>query len=125
MKRLSDYKGEEAITLWADLLEKFTEILSDEEVVKAFRSKKPALLRAKVIMTRKPKEAGDLLLRIDPTPLNGLNVITRMATLIDEIMKDSDMMVFFGSSSEENKTSSGDVMENTKEAETSTTSSDM
>ena len=31
MKRLSDYQGEEAIELWADLLDPISDILTDKE----------------------------------------------------------------------------------------------
>ena len=119
MKKLSDYTGEEAITLWADLMDKFTEILSDTEVADTFRKKTPALLKARVIMKNKPKEAGELLLRIDPAPLNGANVITRLVAIINEIIHDPEMAVFFESASvrKNSETSSGSATENTEVVE--------
>ena len=42
MKKLSDYKGDEAIELWADLLEPMTEILGDKDIAKILQdNKKP------------------------------------------------------------------------------------
>ena len=40
MKKLSDYQGEEALELWADLIEPMSEILVDPEMKKVFESKK-------------------------------------------------------------------------------------
>ena len=50
MKKLSDYKGDDAILLWADLLEPITAIISDKKVAVAVRSGKNKILIAKEII---------------------------------------------------------------------------
>ena len=127
MKRLSDYKGEDAILLWADLLEMFTKILADKEIADSFRNKAPALISAKLIMEKHPKEAIDILLRIDDTPIDGINFLTRLLSLLAEIGQDQNMKDFFGFSAEENKEMmpTGSAMESTEELENQDISSNM
>lgn len=127
MKKLSDYKGEEAILLWGDLLELFTKILGNETVAASFRAKKPKILLAKDILTATPKEAEALLLRIDDTALDGLNMITRLVSILNEIGEDPEMQAFFGLSAEAKKpeTFSGSATVNTEASENPDTSSNM
>ena len=100
MKRLSDYENEEAIDLWADLLDPITNILSDPEVAKVARSGAQPLAIAKQIVHDHKKEASEILLRIDPTPVNGLNLIVRVLDVIMEIEESPEIMGFLGSSEE-------------------------
>lgn len=95
MKKLSDYKGEDAIELWADLVEPLAVILSDEEVSKAFQNKS-ILEIAKQILKTHAKESSEILLRIDPSELNGLNVIVRFVDLLNELESNEDVKGFFG-----------------------------
>lgn len=95
MKKLSDYKGEEAIELWGDLLEPIVTITSDDEVAKAFRSTRTIAEKAKVILKTHKKEACDILTRIDPTPIDGLNIVIRLVELLMEIEKNPDLKDFF------------------------------
>lgn len=129
MKKLSDYKGEEAILLWGDLLEKFATILSDKEIANSFRAKLPALVSAKLIINKFPKETIDILLRIDDTPVDGLNIFTRLLALLAEIGQDEDIRSFFGMSAEKNgmnvQMPTGSAMESTEESENQDTSSNM
>ena len=41
MKTLSDYKDEEAIELWADLIDPLTAIFSDKEFMQGLKGKPP------------------------------------------------------------------------------------
>lgn len=118
MKSLSDYKDEEAIELWADLLEPMTAIFSDAEMVKILNGNKAPMLKARDVLKKHPKEASELLLRIDDTPLNGLNIIVRLANLITDIGKDEDVKSFFGFVVQETKenVSSGSPTESTEES---------
>lgn len=127
MKKLSDYKGEDAIELWANLLDPFVEIVGDPKVANMLRAKKPPLLIAKEMVKEYKKQVSEILLAIDPTPINGLNIVFRLASVVSEIMKDEDIQSFFVSVPEEKKekTSSGLVMENTEASVNSDTSSDM
>lgn len=119
MKRLSDYQGDDAIELWADLLDPIGEILTDEEIRKVVKSGESKLKIAQTILRTHKKDAAEILLRIDPVPLNGLNVIVRLVALLTEIGERSDMKAFFGYAAQENQQSesSGSVMENTEASE--------
>lgn len=119
MKRLSDYKGEEALNLWVDLLEPITNIFADKEMITAFKSGKPKMLVAKDLLSKHREDAEKILLRIDDTPLNGLNVLTRLVAIIVDIGENEDIKPFFASAVQgkmENE-SSGSPTENTEDAE--------
>ena len=127
MKKLADYKGEEAIELWADLLDSFVEIVGDKKIADMIRAKKPPLILAKEIIKTYAKQVEQILLRIDPEPLNGLNIVVRFTELLTEIGSDPTMQSFFGLSAEAKKEekSSGSATENIEENETTDISSDM
>lgn len=119
MKKLSDYQGDEAIELWADLLEPMTKILGDNEVQKVITSGKPKLLIAKEILKSHKKESTEILLRIDPEPINGLNIILRLIALLADIGENEEIRGFFGYAEQahtENE-SFGSVTENTEDSE--------
>ena len=96
MKKLSDYKGDEAIELWADLLEPMTAILGDTKVVNVIKSKKPPMIIAKEILKEHSAEAKKILLRIDDTPINGLNIVVRLVTVLADIGQSEEIKSFFG-----------------------------
>lgn len=96
MKKLSDYKGDEAIELWADLLEPLTIILGDSEIQKIIKSNKPKMIIAKEILKLHKKEATEILLRVDPEPIDGLNIILRLVAVITDIGQNDEIKGFFG-----------------------------
>ena len=95
MKKLSDYTGDEAIELWADLLEPLSRILGDKEIANTIRSKKPKMIIAKAILKYHKADAEQILLRIDPEPLNGINVIVRLLSILSDIGQNEDIKGFF------------------------------
>ena len=103
MKRLSDYEGDEAIELWADLIEPITKLLADEEVQKIYKSGQPKVLIAKEILKAHPAEVKDILQRIDPEPINGLNIVVRFAGILTDIGNMPEMQSFFGVAAQEEK----------------------
>ena len=117
MKRLSDYQGEAAIELWMELLEPLTDIFSDKEVQNAITSGGSTLSKAKTVLKNHKKEAAEILLAIDDTPINGLNIILRLVNLLLEFEHSEDFADFFGSSAEATKesASSGSVTAITEE----------
>lgn len=119
MKRLSDYQGEEAFELWADLLDPITAIIGDPCIQEIVKSDKPKLEIAKEILRSYKKEASEIMLRIDPEPLNGLNIVVRLAGLITEIGENPDIQSFFVSAEQEklDEIPSGSAMANTGEKE--------
>lgn len=96
MKKLSDYQGEEAIELWADLLDPLTEILTDEKVRAVVQSGQSRLAIAKEILKEHQKEAAQIMLRVDPEPINGLNIILRLVALLSDIGQNDEVKGFFG-----------------------------
>lgn len=119
MKKLSDYTGDDAIELWADLLDPLTRILSDKKVETIVKSGKSKLLIAKEILKSHKKDATEILLRIDPEPINGLNIILRLIALLTDIGQNEEIKSFFGyaAQAKTDSESSGFVMENTEEEE--------
>lgn len=119
MKKLSDFKGEEAIELWADLLDPLTKILSDDEVKKVVQSGKAPLIIAKEILKSHSEETKEILLRIDPEPVTGLNIIIRLVALLADIGTSPDVKSFFGYAvqAQTDSASSGLPTENTEGAE--------
>lgn len=119
MKKLSDYKGEEAIELWADLMEPAGKILADKKIADVIKSKKAPIFIAKDILKLHAKEAMDIMLRIDDTPVDGLNAVTRLLVLIGEIMEDDTAKSFFDTQGQKmDSVSSGSATESTEEKET-------
>lgn len=119
MKKLSDYVGDEAIELWADLFDPISAILSDVEVANVVRSTQPKLAIAKVILKNHKEDTEQILLRIDPEPITGLNIITRLLAILSDIGSNPEIKSFFVLAEQEKmeNVSSGSVMENIKAAE--------
>ena len=118
MKKLSDYKGDAAIELWADLLDPLTEIFTDQKLAKVFKFGSKMEI-AKAILKKHSKAAEKILLRIDDTPVDGLNIIVRLVEVISEVGKSDELKSFFGYA-EQAKTedkSSGSVTESTEAEE--------
>lgn len=117
MKRLSDYVNEDAIDLWANLLDPICNIFQDEEVRKGVFSGASVLEKAQTILRLHKKDAVNLLLAIDPTPVNGLNLITRLLDVLTEIENSEEFGSFFGSQRQAvtEDESSGSAMVNTEE----------
>lgn len=95
MKKLSDYKDEEAIDLWADLLEPMLKIFKNPDVLKVIKLKKSPMEIARTILKDCKKEATEILLRIDPEPLNGLNIVLRLMNVLTEIGQSEEFAPFF------------------------------
>lgn len=117
MRRLSDHTGEEAIAMWADLLEPMAAIINDEKIAKSIKSGKNRILIAKDILSAHKKEATEILLRIDDTPIDGLNILIRLANILQEIGESEELKGFFGYAEQEKKesVSSGSATENTED----------
>lgn len=96
MKKLSDYKGDEAIELWADLLDPLTNILGDQKIQDIIQSGQPKLAIAKEILKDHKVDAESILLRIDPEPVDGLNIILRLIAVLTDIGEREEIKAFFG-----------------------------
>lgn len=119
MIRLSDYKDEEAIELLADLFDPFMTILGSADVAETFKSDAPLAKKATTILKKHKKEAVEILTRIDPTPINGLNIFFRLLDFLKEITENDEISGFFGFAEPEKKAnvSFGSATENTGDGE--------
>lgn len=119
MKRISDYKDESAIELWADLLEPLGAIFADEKVIEVMNGKQSVMKIVSTIFKTHKEEAKEFLLAVDDTPLDGSNVFTRFFVTFLDILNNKDFLDFF-KNAEQTKTdviSFGSVMESTGENE--------
>ena len=96
MKKLSDYKDEEAVELWADLLDDIVLITSDEKIANIYRDKtKTIVQKATAILKIHPKETVRILKRIDPTEIDGVTIVVRIVDLLLEIENHPELKAFF------------------------------
>jgi hypothetical protein len=116
MKKLTDYKDDDAIELWCDLLDPLSAILTDAEIRKVVTSGKPKIEIAKEVLRLHKKEAVEIMLRIDDTPIDGLNIIMRLMALLSDIGQNDEIKGFFGyaEQAQTDSASSGLPMENTE-----------
>lgn len=119
--KLSDFKGEEALDVLADLIDPVTDIMVDDEVEKLYRSGKPKLLLAKYIIKNHKKSVIEILAILNRKTVEEyvkeMTLITLPRTLL-ELMDDEDLMQLFqsqGQMTEENP--SGSATESTEEKE--------
>lgn len=96
MKKLSDYKGDEAIDLWMDLLDPLTAIFTDDEIKKIVTHGENKIIIAKTLLKNHKSDVVEIMTRIDPEPIDGLNIITRLIALITEIGDNEEVKSFFG-----------------------------
>lgn len=96
MKKLSDYKGDAAIELWMDLMDPLSVIIGDERIAKIVQLKKPRTVIAKEVLKLHKKEAVEILKRIDPEPIDGLNLVLRLLSILTDIGQNEEIQSFFG-----------------------------
>lgn len=118
MKRLSEYKGEEALELLADLIDPILEIMADVDV-KARLTSGFMAAAIKPIIKNHMKAAVEILARLNGMAaddyLKEINLITIPKVLL-ELISDPDLVSLFTSAGQtEGVTSSGSASENTEE----------
>lgn len=125
--KLSDYKGEEAIEILADIIEPLTAILGDEDMRKIASENKGKKITPvsyiKPILKNHPKEVIEVLAGIDKEPVEEyrkkVNVLTLPMKLL-ELMNDPQMQSLFTSQGQTDmnlKPHSGSATENTEAEE--------
>ena len=98
MKNLQDYKGAEAIEIWADILEPAARVMQDPKVKEAFNAKNiKAMELATYLLREHSEDIAEILLAIDETPLTGANAVVRALDLVVSIVNDPDTASFFSS----------------------------
>lgn len=94
--KLSEYKGEQALDILADIVEPAAAIFADPDVRKIFESGQPKLKAVKVIIKTHKREVMDILAALDgedPATYNP-GLFTLPLRLI-EILNDPELMSFF------------------------------
>ena len=115
MKKLSDYKGEDTIEVIANLYEPFSKILANDEVKEAFQGGGSMIKVAVETLKRCKKEVSEILLIIDPTPINGVNVFFRFLGFLNDLAEDEMFSDFFTSAGQGKTTAFGGLTESIEE----------
>ena len=120
MRKLSEYKDEEALDLLADILDPVCEIFVDKAVITPLQSGNKVKAVSVAIKNHK-KEVVEIM-----ATLNGVEVkdfhynIVTLPKMVLEILNDKDLLDFFSSQGEEvTKTPFGSVTEATEDEESS------
>ena len=117
MKKLSEYKDEEALEVLADILEPTINIFGNEEIAKYFRGG-VKLKAVQIALKKQKKDVLALMAALERVPVEEYhcNLLTLPRILL-EIFNDPELESFFMQQSEEknSETSSGSVMENTED----------
>lgn len=117
--KLSEFKGEAALDLLADIIEPATEILADKEVSDAYKNGDKKIAVVKIIIKNHKKEVIEILAAMDGEDADDYecNVFTLPLKLLD-ILNDKELMEFFTSAGQtEGAKSSGSPTENTEASE--------
>lgn len=98
--KLSDYKGEQALDILADLIEPAASIMADKEIVALARAKAPPLKIIRPAIKNHKKEVIEILAILDGENPEGyadkVGILTLPGKLI-EILNDPDVMSLFTS----------------------------
>ena len=107
IKTFSDYKGEDAIDLWVDMLDPITNIMADKSLLEMRKIKNVKIGNiAKELLKTHKKDVTYIITRIDPTPINGLNIVTRLIGLIADLSNSDVAKDFFGTAGASNQETS-------------------
>lgn len=124
-KKLSEYRGEEALLLMADVLEPALIIMQDPEFVKEAREKREATA-IKVAIKNHVAEVMEILAIYNGTTVDKFRKKCNIASvpkMVMEIMEDKELMSFFMSQEPKvDETAFGDVSETIEEADPPKTS---
>lgn len=113
--KLSEFKGEDALDVLAEILEPATAIFNDEAIRKAWSSGSNVAACIKIALKSHKKEILTIMAALEQKPYNEfvetVNVLTLPVQLM-QIMRDKELMGFFtGLQATTTEESSGVVME--------------
>ena len=106
MKKLSEYKNEEALDVLADLIDPVVEILADKGISKLQKIKVPKLKLAQYIIKNHKESVLKILARLNDTPYEEFecNVFTLPMQIL-ELLNDEELINFFNSQGQTVETS--------------------
>ena len=123
--KLSDYKGEEALDVLADIIEPLTYIIADEEIQKLSKTPNtPMLAMVKPAIKNHKKELIEVLARLENKPVEEYKASMNLITLpmqVMELINDPEVQNLFFSQGESQVTSlasSSSATENTEAEKT-------
>lgn len=125
MKKLSEFKDDEAMDVLAEILEPAYNLIKDNDFKVAMRGDKekgilPNRLDAvKVAVTKHRKDVVKMMAVLNETPVEEFhyNLLT-LPTMMLEMLNDKELIHFFSYKSETDlETPSGSAMENTEESQ--------
>lgn len=119
MKRLSDYKNEEALDLLVEIIEPAAELMGDKEVIDLLYSKKPGdrMSGIKRMIAEHKRAVICILAALDGVPADQFECgfFTLPARLL-EVLNDKELLSFFMEQQTQNsEKSSSSAMENIEE----------
>lgn len=119
--KLSDYKGEEALDVLADIIEPLTAILSDKEIQELTKQKNvPPIKYIKPAIKNHKKEIIEVLARLENKPVEEYTETVNLLTLpkqVLDLVNDPEVQSLFqpqGKSEVTSLASSSSAMENTE-----------
>lgn len=114
MRRLSDFRGEEALDVLADLIEPASEFMTDKELVLLLRDRSTILTGAKLILKKHPKAILRIMARLEETDPETYNPsLIALPKLVVELFNDPELIDLFTSQGQtEAQTNSGSAMGN-------------
>lgn len=94
--KLSDYKGDRALDILADIIEPAAAILADNEVRAVFESGRPKLQAVKAMIKSHKKEVTEILAAFDgEDPETYKPGLFTLPIRLIEILNDPDLLAFF------------------------------
>ncbi len=118
--KLSEYKGEQALDLLADLMEPAMVIMADKEISRLAKANMPKIKLVKVAIKNHKREVIEILAILDgEEPKNYAEKVTlfTLPAKLLEIFNDPDLMSLFTSQGQTTETSSGSATESFEESE--------
>lgn len=119
--RLSDYKGEEALDVLADIIEPLSNIITDDDIQRMAKEKDtPVLAMVKPAIKNHKKDLIAILARLENLPVEEYEETMTLITLpkqVLELLNDPEVQSLFQSQGESemiSSASSSSAMENTE-----------
>ena len=96
MKRLSDYKNEEALDLLVEILEPATEMMSDKDVISKLYNKDQRMEGVKQMISAHKGAVMHILAALDGVPVDQYECsFFTLPTRLIEILNDKELLGFF------------------------------
>lgn len=117
MKKLSEFCGEDALEVLADIIEPASEIMTDKELIALFRSRQMAKASA-LALRHHPKSILRIMARLDEAdPATYSPSLIQLPKMLVELFNDPELVDLFTSQGRTtDQTNSGSATENSEVA---------